>query len=610
MSDLQSRVKRLPPLLANQIAAGEVVERPASVVKELLENSIDAKATSIDIDIEQGGIKLIRIKDNGSGIHKDDLALALSRHATSKIHTMQDLEHVLSLGFRGEALPSISSVSRLDLRSRTKLADSGWRLVGDGREIPQEPEPIAHPVGTTIEVRDLFFNTPARRKFLRAEKTEFGHLEDVVKRIALSRFDISISLQHNQKTIFSLPAAQNLREQEMRAAQILGKTFMENAIRIDFERADMRLSGWLALPTFSRGQADLQYCYVNGRMVKDKVVTHAMRLAYQDVMYSGRFPAYLLFLEIDPSVVDVNAHPAKHEVRFRDSRMVHEFIMRSGREALSTVRPGVEDLGRLREGASLIAANDAAERASAQHRPYYQPYVSGEQRAMPLQIAENIAFYNSASHTRDTISTETGEIFTEQATVPPLGFAIAQLRGIYILAENQHGLVLVDMHAAHERITYERMKAAYAEQGIIAQPLLVPLTLHISEREAQLAEDKQEELDQLGLGLDRIGPDQLMVRKIPALLRDGDIENMVRDVLSDFMTHGISLRIQEQANELMATMACHSSVRANRRLGLQEMNALLRDMEQTERSGQCNHGRPTWVQLAMNDLDKMFLRGQ
>ncbi len=603
-----ARVKRLPPQLANQIAAGEVVERPASVVKELLENSLDAGAGSVELDIEQGGVRLIRIRDDGCGIHKDDLALALSRHATSKIHTLDDLERVMSLGFRGEALPSISSVSRLDIRTRRADEASGWRIQGDGRELAVEPEPVAHPVGTTVEVRDLFFNTPARRKFLRAEKTEFGHLEEVVKRIGLSRFDVSFVLRHNQRPVLSLRPATKRENWEQRVAGVCGKPFVENALFVEMQAAGLRLWGWVAQPTFTRSQGDLQYFYVNGRMVRDKLVTHAVRQAYQDVIYHGRHPAYVLYLEIDPALVDVNAHPAKHEVRFRESRLVHDFLFRSLHDALGKVRP----------------ADTVAAPASVDTPPtFMRPATGGSRRGsdsprvqanMPLQVREQMGAYAAlrnaqpASQPWNPPPAPMAPAADEE--IPPLGYALAQLHGIYILAQNATGLVLVDMHAAHERITYERMKTAAAGEGIRAQPLLVPVTLYVSEREARVVEDQRPVFADLGFEIDRIGPDALMVRQVPAMLRDADIAALVQDVLSDLLTHGASNRIQEHYNEMLATMACHGSVRANRRLGIAEMNALLRDMEQTERSGQCNHGRPTWVQLRLDELDKLFMRGQ
>ena len=600
----RSRIRKLPAKLANQIAAGEVVERPASVIKELLENSLDAGARRIDIEVERGGVRLMRVRDDGRGIHREDLALALTRHATSKIHRLEDLERVASLGFRGEALPSISSVSRLCLQSRHRDSDSGWQVQGDGGELISEPEPVAHPVGTTVEVRDLFFNTPARRKFLRTEKTEFGHLEEVVKRIALSHFEVAFSLRHNQKTVLQLPPADTLAQQEQRVMRVCGRAFMENALHVSMQAAGLSLWGWVALPGFSRSQADLQYFFVNQRMVRDKLVSHAVRQAYQDVLYHGRHPAYVLYLSLDPALVDVNAHPAKHEVRFREARLVHDFLFRSLHDALAQVRPGASDTGGLPQTSPEAAAPAASSGAA--------PAVF-QQQSMGLPVAEQMAFYRpqaAAAPAPPPLAQGGMEAAAVTEEIPPLGFALAQLHGIYILAENRHGLVLVDMHAAHERITYERLKSAYEREGVKAQPLLVPVSIALSEREARLVDEHPEVFREFGFVVERMGPESVVVRQVPALLREADSEALVRDVLADLLSYGDSRRIREHRDELLATLACHGSVRANRRLSLAEMNALLRDMEATERSGQCNHGRPTWVQLGLDQLDKLFLRGR
>jgi len=589
-------IQVLPPQLVNQIAAGEVIERPASVVKELLENSLDARARSIEVDIEQGGKQRIRVRDDGSGIRRQELSLALSRHATSKIASLEDLEKVDSLGFRGEALPSIASVSRLQLSSRTAGDDSGWMVQGDGSDRQLEAAPVAHLPGTTVDVKDLFFNTPARRKFLRAESTEFKHIENVVRRIALSCFPVAVKLQHNQRPVFHLPAATTREQQERRVADLCGSAFMEQAIHVEHQAAGLSLHGWVALPTFSRSQPDLQYFYVNNRMVRDKLVTHAIRQAYQDVLFHGRHPAYVLFFEIDPATVDVNAHPAKHEVRFRDSRLVHDYLFRTLHEALAQVRPAAD-----RPAPQPARPLDALQLVTAGGRVPAQNH-------MALGVGEQLTRY-AALHPR----------VPEQPEVPrpasaadefPLGFALAQLHGVYILAQNAAGLVLVDMHAAHERITYEGLKAAQQGAGIRSQPLLVPVSLDVSQREADACEQRQDWFAALGFEIDRMGPERVVVRQVPALLGDADIASLVRDVLSDLLEHGSSQRIQEHVNELLSTMACHGSVRANRRLSIEEMNALLRRMETTERSGQCNHGRPTWVQLGLAELDKLFLRGQ
>lgn len=602
------RIHLLSPQLANQIAAGEVIERPSSLVKELLENSLDAGATQIDIDVEQGGVGLIRVRDNGRGIHKDDLALALSRHATSKIHSFDDLTNIHTLGFRGEALPSICSVSRLTLTSRTADAASGWRIQGDGREVAMEPMPAAHPVGTTVEVRDLFYNTPARRKFLRSEKTEFSHLEELVQRIALSRFDVDIALRHNQRAIHTLRAGEQEHERERRVAGIVGPQFLENALRIDFEASGLRLWGWVGLPTFSRGQADLQHFYVNGRIIRDKLVSHAIRQAYQDVLFQGRHPVFVLYLEMPPHDVDVNVHPAKHEVRFRENRLIHDFLFRALHKALADTRPGQAQVQ-----PSAVTVSGPTPVEVPRHEIHAPPTPSyARQSTLPLppssQVREQIAAYAALHPAVAPLPAAISDTTPEE--VPPLGYAIAQLHGVYILAENTHGLVLVDMHAAHERITYERLKTQLAGEGIRSQPLLVPITLTVNERDARRVEEHYAVFAELGFEIDHLGRETLAVRAMPAQLCDTDVEKLVRDVLADLHAFGSSTRIREQINEMLATLACHGAVRANRKLTLPEMNMLLRDMERTERSGQCNHGRPTWVQLSMAELDKMFLRGR
>ncbi|MFV1972844.1 MAG: DNA mismatch repair endonuclease MutL [Thiohalobacterales bacterium] len=582
-------IQVLPLQLINQIAAGEVIERPASVVKELLENSLDAGASAIEVDIESGGSRRIRVRDNGTGIRKQDIPLALSRHATSKIASLEDLEQISSLGFRGEALPSIASVSRLQLSSRQPDATSGWVIQGNGSGSTADTAPVAHPVGTTVDVQDLFYNTPARRKFMRTETTEFRHIEQVVRRIALSRFPVGVKLQHNRKPVLQLPPADTRAEQEHRLARICGAAFMEQAVSIEHSGAGLKLGGWVAAPTFSRSQPDLQYFYVNGRMVRDKLVTHAVRQAYTDVLFHGRHPAYVLFLEIDPTVVDVNAHPTKHEVRFRDSRLVHDFLFRTLHDALAQIRPA-EDQPPPRPNRPLHALDIQTGQGSAV-----------QQRGMTLGVREQLAGY-TALHP-DTSAQQPDEDL-------PLGHALAQLHGIYILAQNRQGLVLVDMHAAHERITYEGLKTAHADDGVRSQPLLVPLGLAVSEREANICESGQERFNDLGFEIDRTGPEQLTVRQVPVLLYDTDIEGLVRDVLSDLLEQGDSRRVEDSVNAVLSTMACHGSVRANRRLTIDEMNALLREMEITERSGQCNHGRPTWIQVSLDELDKLFLRGR
>ena len=627
-----ARIQLLSPRLANQIAAGEVVERPASVIKELLENSLDSGARRIDVDVEQAGIKLLRVRDDGGGISSDDLPLALARHATSKIRDLEDLERVMSLGFRGEALASISSVARLTLTSRTRDADQAWQVETEGRDMASRVQPAAHPVGTSVEVRDLFFNTPARRKFLKAEKTEFDHLQEVIKRMALARFDVAFHLRHNGKTVLSLHEARDDVSRARRVSAICGPGFLEQALPIEVERNGLKLWGWVGLPTFSRSQADLQYFFVNGRAVRDKLVAHAVRQAYRDVLFNGRHPTFVLFLEVDPAVVDVNVHPTKHEVRFRDGRMVHDFLYGTLHRALADVRPedqlataptqsqasrpsGVQagefgPQGEMGLSANLLQPPMTAPQSNGGSGGGYS-YTPRPTAALP--VAEAQSAYREFFAPLPTAGSSTAPIPSlpqSQGDIPPLGYALAQLKGIYILAENAQGLVLVDMHAAHERIMYERLKIAMASEGLSGQPLLVPESLAMSQREADCAEEHAAWFQRLGFELQRLGPETVAIRQIPALLKQAEANRLVSDVLADLMEYGTSDRIQAHLNELLGTMACHGAIRANRRLALPEMNALLRDMENTERSGQCNHGRPTWTQMGLDDLDKLFLRGR
>ena len=603
-------IRILEPRLANQIAAGEVVERPASVVKEAVENSLDAGARRIDIDIEAGGTRLIRIRDDGHGITGGELSLALARHATSKISSIEDLEAVGSLGFRGEALASIASVSRLTLTSNTAEGSAeGQQAQCDGRDMAVSVAPAPHPRGTTLEVRDLFYNTPARRKFLRTDKTEFGHLHEVIKRQALSRPDVTFTLRHNGKQSLQLNAADSESEQRRRVANICGVEFSEHAVPIERQAGSFRLWGWVAEPTFSRSQADLQYFFVNGRVIRDKLVTHAIRQAYRDVLFHGRHPAFVLFFELDPAGVDVNVHPTKHEVRFRDSRGVHDFLFGTLSRALADVRPG-QPAASVAEPIQEAMADQLGIGLATGGLPN-QPTPASNPAAVSMGAISGrpssavAAAFGGWPRREDTALSE-----PRSGDVPPLGFALAQLHGVYILAENQHGLVLVDMHAAHERITYERLKRARDGGGITRQPLLVPVTLAVSSREAAIAAEQADDLASLGLLIEAVGEEAVVCRELPAALKDADVEALVRDVLGDLLEFGTSDRVASSLDELLSTLACHTSVRANRRLTLPEMNALLRDMEETERSGQCNHGRPTWTQLDMTDLDKLFLRGR
>ena len=602
-----SLIKQLPSHLVNQIAAGEVVERPSSVIKELVENSLDAGATEIQVEVESGGMKRIRIVDNGSGIAKDELTLALSRHATSKINNLDDLESIKSLGFRGEALPSIASVSRLSISSATEQGEHGWKL--DARQ-DSEPEPISHQSsGTVIEVNDLFYNVPARKKFLRTERTEFNHIDSLFKTLALSHPQVGLQLNHNRKTIYQLPSATNELTMKQRLARLCGSEFSSSVVTIDIAIDDLKLQGWVALPTFSRSQADMQYFFVNRRMVRDKVISHAVRQSYQDVLFHGRHAAFVLYLDLDPRQVDVNVHPQKHEVRFRNSRQVHDFLYRSLHRALAEVQPEQQlaspAFALNTAGLSAESAVSHQSRLDLQQGTPPHRYTEFAKPLSPERIQEQMAGYAQlVSQNEVTDQSSSPEL------APPLGYALAQFKGIYILAENDSGLVLVDMHAAHERIVYERLKQNAEAEGIISQPLLVPPTLNVSQSEAELVEQQSETIGLLGLNLERLSHEKIRVREVPALLKNANIEKLVRDVLSDLMEHGQSQRVEQSTNEILSTMACHGSVRANHSLSISEMNALLRDIEQTERSGQCNHGRPTWKQLTLQQLDKLFLRGQ
>jgi DNA mismatch repair protein MutL len=612
-------IQLLSPLIANQIAAGEVVERPASVVKELLENSLDAKPDSIEVDIEQGGIALIRVRDNGFGIRRDELLLALSRHSTSKIRDLDDLVRIKSLGFRGEALASIASISRLTLISRFHGDEVGHCIHIDGQEKPSALEPRAAPVGTTLEVRDLFYNTPARRKFLRTEKTEFAYLHETIKRLALSRFDVRFKLTHNRKTLMVLKVAQTEEEQLQRVAMLCGPDFVAHVLKVNEVSDEIQLSGWITQPTYSRSQPDMQYFFVNGRIIRDKLINHAIRQAYEDVLYANRHPSYVLFLTIDPSKVDANVHPTKNEVRFAQSKLVHDFLVSTLQERLAQTSPS-------NTGQPVVHSPQSPHfpQSSSKTSVFHQyPKLARGKIDKPINqftpdrpsasaIRDTTAVYEAlqASLLSDESLPDIGDYTKPSQPTPPLGFALAQLHGVYILAENAEGLVLVDMHAAHERITYERMKSAWQTDNLNAQVLLVPVTVSVSEREAEIAEQHIELFNQLGFDISHAGPEMLIVRQVPTLLVEANITELVRDVLADLLRFEVSSRLEENMQAILATLACHTSVCANRQLSISEMNALLRDMEKTERSNQCNHGRPTWTQLSMKELDSLFLRGR
>ncbi|MDB5977875.1 MAG: mutL [Nevskia sp.] len=607
-------IQVLPDQLINQIAAGEVVERPSAVVKELVENSLDAGGRHIEIEAEQGGLGLIRIRDDGGGIPREQLAVALQRHATSKIASLEDLESVASLGFRGEALPSILSVSRFALTSRTARDAHGWRIGGAGAVDASEPQAAAHAVGTTVEVRDLFFNTPARRKFMRAESTEFRHIDQLARRLALARFDLRLALRHNGRRALDLAPATDDAAREARIAEVCSEEFMANAVMLDETRLGFRLWGWVALPSFARAQPDLQFLYVNGRMVRDKLLGHALRRAYADVLHSTRYPAFVLFLELDPAGVDVNVHPAKTEVRFRQSAQVHDFLFGCVHQLLRRIRPDPLQHHRVELHAPSGTAPDPVQEPLRYARPVSygsgtgslggsgfseirEPAPTLASTAWPLYASGNAAAADGY-----------GAVAVAQQ---PLGRALAQLHGVFILAENRTGLVLVDAHAAHERVLYERYKHQLESGGIPAQALLVPEVVRVGEAEADQLETQREDLSRLGLVIDRAGPEAVTVRALPPLLAKTDLGALLRSLCgedSDSESH--FGEVLDAQHRILADMACRSAIKANRRLTLPEMDALLRDMETTELSGQCNHGRPTWVQVGAEDLDRLFLRGR
>jgi DNA mismatch repair protein MutL len=605
-------IARLPDLLISQIAAGEVVERPASVLKELLENSLDAGSKAIQVHLEEGGVKLIRITDDGCGIAKDELSLALTRHATSKISSLDDLERVGTLGFRGEALASVASVARLSITSRERGAAHAWKLRG---EPGAEPEPAALMAGTVVEMRDLYFNTPARRKFLKSESTEFAHCADAVRRLALTRPDVAISLTHNGRNLFQLAPADAPR----RIADILGDDFLGAARTVDAGAGPLSLIGFAIDPTRATDAKDGQYVFVNGRFVRDKIISHALREAYRDVLHGSRQPAVCLFVNIDPALVDVNVHPAKTEVRFRDSRAMHQFVFHAiqrtlaapvqaeaapmlvERESATVNRknpPNFEYAPPLRHQGSLGVAEPAAAAYLAFARAAQQIAPSSAGPATTFQFQPNFPVDRGNDSPQP------------DSAGPPLGYALAQLHGIYILAQNARGLILIDMHAAHERILYEKLKTAFDNRQIATQALLIPAVFSADPLDIAAVEEHADALADLGFQIAPLGPNQLGVRAVPALLQSGDPAALAKSLIAELREHGITQLATARRNELLATMACHGAVRARRLLTVPEMNALLRQMEETERAGQCNHGRPTWTELTMDQLDKLFLRGQ
>ncbi|MBV5308956.1 DNA mismatch repair endonuclease MutL [Chromatium okenii] len=588
--------------LISQIAAGEVVERPASVAKELIENSLDAQCTRIEIEVEQGGIKRLRVRDDGCGIPAAQLGLALTRHATSKVSEAADLEAITTFGFRGEALPSIAAVSRLTLISRPATENAAWSVTvgADGRI--EAPRPAAHPVGTSVDLYDIFYNMPARRKFLRSVNTEFAHLEQVVRRVALARPDIALQLRHQGRLVLDVAAsADDDAGVASRLNQLLGQNFSAQSLRLDETAGGLRLHGWVMRPAFSRSQADQQFFYVNGRMVRDKLVGHAVRQAFSDVLHHGRQPVYLLFLELPPPQVDVNVHPAKAEVRFRDNRQVHDFLFRSIYKRLSQGTLALE------QSFQLPGANKSPQPPFAKGGLLTSPFTKEALKTPPFVKGGQGGISSRQLHD-EPARYQIDQTFQQPA--PLLGTALAQLNGIYILAQSAAGLVIVDIHAAHERIGYERLKSAWRNGQIARQVLLLPLTVQVSLREAEVLDTHTEMLTQLGLMIDRIDVDRVLVREIPALLQQVDIEQLVRDVFADLVVCGESSGIEEATNTVFAKMACHGAVRAHRQLTLAEMNTLLADMATTARSDQCNHGRPTWIVLQYHELDRLFARGR
>ena len=612
-------IRVLPDELIDQIAAGEVIERPASVVKELIENSLDAGASRIEVDIERGGTGLIRVHDDGRGIESHELPLALARHATSKIASLDDLEAVSTLGFRGEALPSIGSVARMRILTRTAAADRGAEIAVEGGAVAA-PRPAAHPAGTTIEVRDLFFNVPARRKFVKSDATELGHIARLLERLALSRFDVTFRLRHGTRVLLDVPSLDGTGSELDRLGQVLGADFAEGAVAVSHAAGPVMLSGWAGLPTRSRAQPDQQFWFVNGRSVRDRLLMNAVRLAYRDVLYHGRHSAYVLYLTLDPRLVDVNAHPAKLEVRFRDSRQIHEFVFRALERALASTSPEA--------GAAPAAAVPQPEEAAASASATFWRAGPGAGRTLPhgttstgqrTPVAASLPFH---PRSRDPwaiaalIADAASEVADAQAPglaneeQQPLGTAIAQLHGVYILAQTSGGLVLVDMHAAHERVLYEKLKAERAQGTMPSQLLLEPLTVALKSHELDAILEQKEEWTQAGFEIDALSDTHLALRRVPAFLKMAEVPRIVSALVHDLTLDAQTHHLEGAADRMLGTLACRSAIHAHRRLTLPEMNALLRDMEQTERANQCNHGRPTWTRLTLQQLDQLFLRGR
>jgi DNA mismatch repair protein MutL len=587
--------------LVDQIAAGEVIERPASVVKEIVENSLDAGASRIEIDIERGGVGLVRVRDDGRGISAAELPLALARHATSKIASLEDLEAVSTLGFRGEALPSIGSVSRLRIASLDGASGRAAEIACEGGTV-SAVRPAAHPRGTTVEVRDLFYNVPARRRFVRSDATELSHIAALAERLALSRFDVSFKLRHGNRVLLETAAAAAGADELVRLEQVLGRDFPAAAIPVRHAAGPVLLSGWAGLPTHSRAQADQQFWFVNGRSVRDRLLMNAVRLAYRDVLYHGRHATYVLYLTLDPKLVDVNAHPAKLEVRFRDSRQIHDFVFRALERALAETKPDLDAPGALRPG----ALGGTGARA-----PWASAAAPAQTTALPLALLPREGSWHAAWSIAAAVRESAAE---PQASLPhspqPLGTALAQLHGAYILAQTEEGLVLVDMHAGHERVLYEKFKAESAAAGLASQHLLEPLVIEVKEHELGRLLEERAQWESAGFDVDALGPTRLALRRVPAVLNVREIRQVVGALIADLALDARTHHLEGATDRFLGTLACRSAIHANRRLTLAEMDTLLRQMEATERANQCNHGRPTWTRLSLQQLDQLFLRGR
>ncbi|WP_440616473.1 DNA mismatch repair endonuclease MutL [Cysteiniphilum sp. 6C5] len=652
---MSRRIKVLSTELANQIAAGEVVERPSSIVKELFENALDAGATEITLELEHGGKEKILIRDNGSGIEKDDLPLTLMPHATSKIYSLDELEAINSMGFRGEALASIGSIAKVKITSKTAQDEHAWSV---DNQLDNELIPASHPIGTTIEVAEVFYNTPARRKFLKAERTEYVHIDELLKKFMLCHFNVALTVWHNGKEVKSYPVADTPQKQQQRIADICGDEFVDNALLIQAEAMGLQLYGWVAKPQFSKSRADLQYFYVNGRIIKDKLIAHAIKQAYKDVLHHQRYPAFILFFNIDPHAVDVNVHPTKHEVRFRESRLVHDFLFAKIHHALADTKPQLPESSEAENDVDSLTFSTPEKPATQLNnhwqdkRQYTQSSSSSHLNDMALygqliNQKDEIQYPENTSDTHDEIKAQTLQDKWQDATqlamplvieevvketvidqnaamteittkakpvkdgnIYPLGFALAQVHGIFILSQTEDGLIIVDMHAAHERVLYEKVKTLWAKHQTVSQVLLLPLTFEISPVLLDVLDMHEALLNKLGFEYSALGEKTLVIRAIPVYLKNNHIESLIVDIANSLKVSGKAKPMDDYMHAILATMSCHKAVRAHDQITIEEMNQLLRDMEQTARADQCNHGRPTWVKMTVNDLDKLFMRGK